>query len=119
MTRKSFRIFLAAIAIQSLFIGDASSAQSFYPQKCVIANKPTNCRVNSFGVKKNPKNNFEIYYPGGLVGIRFGGSGVKEGGAAIVNNVPGIIQLSHSGDGSAALTIVTRDGKVYSFEFGD
>ena len=97
----------------------AVTASGFFPQKCVIASKPTNCLVNSFGVKKNPKNDFEIYYPGGLIGIRFGKSGAREGGAAFINNTPGTIQLSHGGNGSAALTIITKDSKIYSFTYGD
>lgn len=31
---------------------------NFFPQECIIASMPTKCRVNSFGVKKNPKNVF-------------------------------------------------------------
>ena len=97
----------------------ANAASDFFPQKCVIASKPTKCRVNSFGVKKNPRNDFEIYYPGGLVGIRFGKAGTREGATAYVNNVSGTIWLSHGGQGSVALTIITRNGKVYSFIYGD
>jgi len=112
-------ILLATVALTTLPIGKTSAEQGFYPEKCVIANKPTKCSVNSFGVKKNPKNDIEISYPSGMTGIRLGKSGVKEGGTAIVNNVAGSIQLSHGGEGSASLTIVTRDGKVYSFTYGD
>ncbi len=96
----------------------ANAASDFFPAKCVIASKPTNCNVNSFGVKKSPRNDFEIYYPGGIVGIRFS-AGASEGSTAYVNNVAGTIQLSHGGEASSAMTIITRDGKIYSFTYGE
>lgn len=108
-----------AIAILLAFNCSASLAQGFYPERCVIASKPSKCLVNSFGVKKNPKNNIEINHPGGIVGIKLQGAGAREGAKVLVNNTAGTIQLTHTSQGSSAITIVTQDGKVYSFSYGD
>lgn len=115
-------LFISAVATTAaafLTAAMANPSSDFFPEKCVLASKPTKCMVNSFGVKRNTQNDFEIYYPGGVVGIRFGKSGAVEGGNVFVNNVPGTIQVSHGGEASAALTIITEDGKVYSFTYGD
>ena len=103
------------------FLGSTTAIAegNFFPQQCIIASKPTTCRVNSFGVKKNPKNDFEIYYPGGLTGIRFGESGTREGSTAFIDGIPCTIQLSHGAEVTAAVTIITVDGRIYSFTYGD
>ena len=69
--------------------------------------------------KRIPKTFFEIHYPGDLTGIQFGESGTREGATAFIDGIPGTIQLSHGAEVTAAVTIITVDGRIYSFTYGD
>lgn len=92
---------------------------NWFPQQCIIASKPTNCAQIPSVLRRIPKNDFEIYYPGGLTGIRFGESGTREGSTAFFDGIPGTIQLSHGAEVTAAVTISTVDGRIHSFIYED